>query len=328
MRAKTHFSQNQLISILHNYNLGELINSQPFLTGTVQTNIFLHTSRGSFVLRYYQNRSADSVQFESHLCAYLSQHQYPCPAPLKNRRGEYIGVHNNKPYIIFEFMQGEHIENPDQQQKDQLIQKAAELQIITRNYQPCALEHRFNYNIDSCREKAQEQAAEISTINAALKLEWVEKELAELRLPDNLAKGICHTDFHFSNVLYHHGKFNALIDFDDANYTFLAFDLIWLINPFKAAFSFDNWYNCSIDNSQLDFKEARETVAKYNRYRPLDNNEKQHLFDIYKLSILFDCIWYFARGDVNSFYEKEKINIINSLGREGFYEALFAENMH
>ncbi|WP_019614556.1 homoserine kinase [Psychromonas ossibalaenae] len=326
MTAKTHLSENEITTILSNYDLGELINSQLFLTGTVQTNIFMRTTKGAFVLRHYQNRSNEAVQFETHLCAYLSSRHYPCPAPFKNHRGEYTGLHNKKPYVIFEFMPGEHIEKPTEKQKDQLIQKVAELQIITRDYQPCALEHRFNYDINSCREKAAEQAAEINTINAALKLEWFEKELAELQLPDSLAKGICHNDFHFTNVLYHHGKFNALIDFDDANYTYLAFDLIWLIDPFKAAFNHDNWYNCKIDSSQLDFKEARDTIAKYKSYRPLDNSEKQHLFDLYKLSILFDCIWYFARGDVNSFYEKEKINLINSLGREGFYQALFTEN--
>jgi len=55
----------------------------------------------------------------------------------------------------------------------------------------------------------------------------------------------------------------------------------------------------------------------------LDNNEKKYLFDVFKLSILFDCIWFFERGDVEDFFEKRKIDYLNSLGRENFYNEIF-----
>ena len=58
-------------------------------------------------------------------------------------------------------------------------------------------------------------------------------------------------------------------------------------------------------------------------YRPLTKDEKEHLFDVFKLSIIFDCIWYFERGNVKNFYEKKKIEYLNSLGRKNFYKKLF-----
>ncbi len=65
-------------------------------------------------------------------------------------------------------------------------------------------------------------------------------------------------------------------------------------------------------------------AAEYMKHRPLRPIEKRHLFDVYKLSILFDCIWFFERGEVNDFYEKRKINALNELGRDSFYDRLFA----
>ena len=59
------------------------------------------------------------------------------------------------------------------------------------------------------------------------------------------------------------------------------------------------------------------------KHRPLNNNEKRHLFDVYKLSILIDCVWYFKRGNVSDFYEKRKIDYLNNLGREEFYDKVF-----
>lgn len=142
MAIKTNFSNSKLNEILANYTLGELIDSQPFATGTVQTNLRLQTPKGNFVFRYYeQGRSQGSVLFEVNLIRYLKNRNYPCPAPLQNKHGKIVGSYNNKPYAIFEFVEGEHLENPSEAQKRELVKKVAELHNITRNYRPYNKEH-------------------------------------------------------------------------------------------------------------------------------------------------------------------------------------------
>lgn len=327
MTIKTDFSKNELSAILEKYDLGELVNSKVFASGTVQTNILLQTTKGKFVFRYYrQGRPVESVLFETNLCKYLKDKKYPCPEPFKNIYGKFVGTYDKKPYVMFEFIKGKHIEKPNKNQKRELIRKVAELQIITEGYKPLYKKFRFNYDIESCRVTAKKKAKSINTINSKNKLKWHENELSKLNLPKSLPKGICHCDFHFTNILFHNGNFNALLDFDDANYTFLAFDLICLIEPFSTAFRHNNWHNYKGDSNVLDFREAKETVEEYVKHRPLNNNEKRHLFDLYKLSILFDCIWYFERGNVEDFFEKRKLDYIDTLGRENFYCKLFGDN--
>jgi hypothetical protein len=51
--------------------------------------------------------------------------------------------------------------------------------------------------------------------------------------------------------------------------------------------------------------------------------EKRHIFDVYKLSVLIDCLWYFRRGKAEDFFEKRKIDALNNLGREKFFGNLF-----
>lgn len=132
MAAKTNFSKNDFVEILSNYDLGECKESKPFTTGAVQTNFLLQTTKGKFVFRYYENRLKDSVLFESDLIKYLKDKKYPCPAQFKNKHGKFVGTYKEKPYIIFEFIEGEHLENPNENQKRELIQKVAELQNITK----------------------------------------------------------------------------------------------------------------------------------------------------------------------------------------------------
>lgn len=313
-KVKTEFSKDELAKILSDYNTGELILVEPFTGGSVQTNYLLQTTKGKFVFRYYENRPLKSVLFEVNLIRFLKGKNYPCPAIFKDKHGKYVGNYNQKPYALFEFMEGQHLEKPNEAQKKQLIEKVAELQNLTRNYRTRYKEFRYNYSVELCRELARTEAEKLNTANAQAKLKWLENELSELQLPRALPKGICHSDFHFSNVLFKDGKFNALIDFDDANYTFLMFDLVGLISSWAWRYQ---------EDEVLNFGEARKVVAEYTRYRPLNALEKHHLFDLYKLSILIDCVWYFWRGDAADFFEKRKIEFLDSVGREEFYHKVF-----
>lgn len=323
MAVKTNLTKNDMIKILSNYKLGDFIDFKPITKGTVQTNFLLKTTKGKFVFRYYENRSKDSVLFEVNLIKYLKDKKYPCPALFRNKHGKFVGIYNKKPYVIFVFVEGEQIENPNKEQKKQLIKKVAELQNITKNYRPFYKKYRWNYTIDLCKKLAENEAKKINTTNSKEKLKWLKNELSKLNIPKSLPKGICHCDFHFSNVLFKNGKFNALIDFDDANYTYLLYDLVCLIEPFVPSFTWNTWDKFKITDNIFDFKETKKAVSEYKKHRPLNNNEKRHLFDVYKLSILIDCVWYFKRGNVSDFYEKRKIDYLNNLGREEFYDKVF-----
>lgn len=105
MAVKTPFSQHDFVNMLSQYDLGAYNQSKPVLGGTVQTNFFIQTTQGKFVLRIYENRSKESVLFESRLLTYLTEHHYPCPAPFKNTQGTCVGMYYNKPYVIFEFIE-------------------------------------------------------------------------------------------------------------------------------------------------------------------------------------------------------------------------------
>ena len=323
MAAKTTFTKKEIIKILSHYPLGGLIDFESITRGTVQTNILVKTTRGNFVLRYYECRSMESVLFEVNLVRYLKKHNYPCPAPMKDNNGRFAGIFDGKPYVVFEFIEGVHIEDPDVEQKRQLIEKTALLQNLTKNYRPAYKEYRWNYGVELCEKLAEQEAAKIGTDDAGKKLEWLKNELSELELPKSLPKGICHCDFHFSNVLFKNGRFNALLDFDDANYTYLLFDLACLINPFIPTFNWSTWEKSGMTDNVFDFRETREVVTEYMKHRKLNNNEKCHLFDVFKLSILIDCVWYFKRGGSGDFYEKRKIDYLNRLGGDGFYMEVF-----
>jgi len=312
--VKTQISKQDFVQIIKQYDLGMFHRAKPMTQGSVQTNYLVHTTIGKFVLRCYENRARESVLYEAELLTYLKSRSYPCAAPVKNLHEKFVGTYQNKPFMLFEFVEGDPVDQPTEVHKQQLIQKVAELQLLTMDFQPKFTEHRWNYDVELCRKLAQQAANQINTKNAFEKLVWFENELALLDLPKSHPKGICHCDFHFSNVLFQDDIFVALLDFDDANYTFLQFDLVNLVDSWA-------WPHQS---DALDLEEARSIVQAYMKYRPLSNLEQQHFWDVYKLSVLFDGIWYFARGGAADFYERRKVAHLCDLGREQFMDEIFS----
>ena len=312
MAVKTSISKQVFNQILLQYELGSYVHSEPVSQGNVQTNYFLYTDRGKYVFRYYENRSKESVLFENDLLTYLRKHQYPCPTPIQNKHGIGVSVYQGKPFVIYEFLGGESIEHHTEYQKQQLVQKVAELQILTQGYQPQYKQYRWNYNVELCQTLARAEAEKAGTEDARRKLSWMEEQLAKLELPETIPIGICHCDFHFSNVLYKDDELVGILDFDDANYTYLVFDLVCLIDgewPFPA--QTPNWQT------------ARSIVEEYEKYRSIDVVEKRHMFDVHKLGILFDGIWFFGRGQADDFYERRKIEFLNSIGWKEYADRLF-----
>src|SRR4051794_15334905 len=119
---KFEVSKGGVAAIFSNYNLGEFQEMIPLTGGTVQTNLLLETTGGRFVLRLYINREFESVRFEANLIRYLKARHYPSPAILRDKQGRFVGVYQGKPYALFEFVEGEHILNPNASQKEQLIE--------------------------------------------------------------------------------------------------------------------------------------------------------------------------------------------------------------
>ncbi len=150
----------------------------------------------------------------------------------------------------------------------------AELQNSARNYRLTYAQYRWNYGIKFCERQAKDIVRTIATENAREKLTWYRHQLSELVLPMSLPKDICHCDFHFSNVLFKNNVFCSLLDYDNANYTFLTFDLGCLIDLFIPMFRWDTWEKFDLSEKVLSFESVRKTVSEYQKYRTLNSTGK------------------------------------------------------
>lgn len=312
MPVKTTISENDFPEILSKYNLGEYRSFKTFANGAGQTTILLETNNGKFVLRYYENRNEKHVQFEIQLFNFLRSKQYPVPAVIKNRSGEFLSWYKEKPYIIIEFIDGGHGKNPndffDTEEVSEVIKAVAQLHNLTIDYTPEYFKNREAFDVEYCWKEFQKKHPQLVDDE---KGKWFKNELDKLEFPATLPKGLCHADLNYGNFLFKDGKIIAVLDFDMSFYTFLVYDIASLIY----------WWACP---PQAGFKEneATKIVQEYSKWRELSEAEKMHIYDALKLIRLLGISW----SDESDYeQERKQIEFLNSVGREKFFEQVNGE---
>jgi len=137
----------------------------------------------------------------------------------------------------------------------------------------------------------------------------LKNQLSILEFPKFLPKGLCHADLNHGNFLFKTGKIVGVLDFDMSFYSYFIYDvaslIYWWAWPPKEGFSL--------------FK-SKFILNEYIKNRKLNESEKHHVYDALKLIILLGISW----SEDNEFdSEKEKIEFLNNIGRENFYQKLF-----
>jgi homoserine kinase type II len=316
MAVKTKFTKKTFQEIINKYDLGDFKESKPFKTGYVQTNILIKTTKGKFVLRYYENRTKKRVNFEAKVLNFLSIKNYPIAAPISNNRGQTIGVFNKKPFILFEYISGRHLKNLNEVQFKELVHKLALLHKLTRNYKVENYIHKEPRTNEFCLRAAKKERRRFENKEKGkLRFNIIKSQLKNIKFPNNLTKGMIHGDFDKSNVKFYKNSISGVLDFDDSHRGYKIHDLGILI-----------LYWAGFYHKKMDFSTARKIVQLYEEIYPLKKAEKEHIFDAFKFAALMIMSWLMYDKWKGKDLFKVLSNLldeVDTIGRDEFYNKLF-----
>jgi homoserine kinase type II len=100
MAVFTPVSENDAHELLARYTLGELVSLRGITAGIENTNFFLTTTRGEYVLTIFEVLTAQQLPFYIELMHHLAQHHIPVPQPQTLRNGERLTALHGKPCVI------------------------------------------------------------------------------------------------------------------------------------------------------------------------------------------------------------------------------------
>ncbi len=266
MAVYTKISSSFLIKILKDFQIGNLIDYSGIKEGIENTNYFLKTTEGKFILTIFEKRVEDNdIPFFIKLMKHLSKKQFLCPQPIKDKNNKFIQKINNKKFIIVTFLEGSWKKLPNNQDCFLVGKTIADLHKKTKDFK---LIRKNSLSISGWEKLINEIKKKIPEDNIKKLDENLLKDINESFLrcsnnwPNNLTKGLIHGDVFPDNIFFKQKKVSGVIDF-----YFSCTDILL----YEIAIALNAW--CFNENIVFDFKKAKNLIQGYSSEIPLSEKE-------------------------------------------------------
>jgi homoserine kinase type II len=270
MAVFTSVSELELASWLKQYSLGDLQDFQGISAGIENTNFFVNTSNGRFVLTLFEKLTAVELPFYLNLMAHLARHGIPCPAPMANHSNQFLGQLNNKPACIVSRLNGKSTTTPTIEQCAAMGAMLGQMHVASQS---------FSQNMPNPRGLAWRTTTsrQVSPFlnNEQVLLMNRECTVHSFPLLAGLPQGIIHADLFRDNVLLDENRIGGLIDFYFACSDALLYDIAITVN---------DW--CMNNDRLLDTARAQRFLRAYHAVRPLTEQEHQAWPTVLRLAAL------------------------------------------
>jgi len=261
MSVYTTVTAPELDAWLMRYAVGGLAEIAPIASGIENTNYFVTTERGRYVLTLYERLPASELPFYLNFMAHLARAEVEVPAPIPDRTGALFSILNGKPAGLVERVEGVPIDTPDAAHCAEVGAALARLHVASQTYRARLTNRR---GPAWWRQAARAVKPFLSPDQAAL-LD------AEIRFQtgfgrSKLPKGAIHGDLFCDNVLFAGPRVAGIIDFGFAATDFFAYDLAITVN---------DWCCPDASTGALDDALVEALLSAYHARRPLTADERE-----------------------------------------------------
>jgi homoserine kinase type II len=268
MAIYTKLSENNLKEFFLKYNLGKLLNYKGIQEGIENTNYFIQTDKGKFILTIYEKRVEEKdLPFFMGLMKNLFDANFPSPEPIINKNGNYVTEISGKKAAVVSFLDGsaKKILNPNDCHMAGI--QTAKLHMITKNLTG---KRENKLSVDSWRKIYKKVQKDCSRIHLNL-TKTIEKNLDEIEnnWPKNIPSGIIHADLFPDNIFFKNDKLTGIIDFYFSCYDFYVFEIAICLN----ALCFEG----QKENLSFNVTKAKKFIDGYSSIKKLTEEEKKSL---------------------------------------------------
>lgn len=239
MAVYTEVSFEDLERLLEQYDIGQPLSFKGIAEGIENSNFYLQTDRGAFILTLYEKRvHAEDLPFFIGLMEHLAERGVHCPLPVKTRDGRALMTLNRRNAAIVTFLTGIALRRPDAVHCASAARALAGLHKAQDGF---SLTRRNALGPTGWRPLAEAIHGADSIEDGLTAL--INQSLDELSAgwPTDLPAGVIHADYFPDNVLFVGNEVGGVIDFYFACNDAFVYDLAIMLNSW--CFELDGSYN-------------------------------------------------------------------------------------
>lgn len=253
--------------LLQHYTIGELTGLQGIGHGIENTNYFLDTTAGRFVLTLFERLTLEQLPYYIELMRHLAERGVPVPAPQTRRDGARLSIVQGKPAAIVTCLKGQWIQNPSVEHCAQVGAALAQMHLAGQDY---PLEQPNLRGLAWWQETVPKVLPFMAPEAAALLQDELREQIqAQTKVFSALPRGPAHADLFRDNVLFEQTPagpvLGGFIDFYFAGHDTFLFDLAVTVN---------DWCLAS-DACSLDADRVQAMTRAYAAVRPYTAAERE-----------------------------------------------------
>ncbi len=264
MSVFTPLDRDDINRFLERYTLGRLIAFQGISAGSENTNYFVDTDSGRYVLTLVERGDVSELPFLVQLLDCLHQSQLPVPFVYADRAGRQVQQLKARSALLQPRLSGAHVDRPDH---EHCAAVGAVLARLHESGQRCGLQREGDRDPGWVLMNARK------LLNTAWQshAEWLDPVLSTLEhwihgapvLPET----IIHGDLFRDNVLFEGSTVSGLIDFHNAASGWRLMDLAvcvndWCIDDFAGEL-------------QLNEKRLQALLSAWQQNSPMTDTERR-----------------------------------------------------
>ena len=270
MSVYTPVSEAELHSFLAQYAIGHYVSHSAIQAGIQNTNYFVTTTQGEYVLTLFEQHPAAELNYFLQLMQHWSAARLPIAQPIAMRNGAWLSCLHTKPAVLVTRLTGQHPEQATLAQCAAIGHSLAQMHNSAQTFTPYRAPDRgHTWRMQTAAQLMPQVDAADATV--------LQTELAfQASLPwQTLPQGTIHADLFRDNTLVIDQQITGVLDLYFACHDSLLYDLAIVVN---------DW--CANADGSLDLARMSACINAYQALRPWQTLETEHWQGILRAAAL------------------------------------------
>ena len=262
MAVYTEVSFDEAAALIHRLGIGELTGLQPCAGGIENTNYFVDTTQGHYVLTLFERLTAAELPFYLHLMKHLAERGIPVPGPKADGTASILHSLKGKPAAVVDRLPGQHPMAPTALQCTRVGAMLARMHLAGRDF---AMHQPNLRGLAWWVDTVPLVLPHLASAQAHLVQDELafQQRLAATPAYAGLPRGPIHADLFRDNVMFEGTELTGLFDFYFAGVDTFLFDIAVCLN---------DWCT-GLPSGPLDDERASALVSAYDAVRRLSDDE-------------------------------------------------------